>query len=221
MNRSKFLSILAMPFLGLLLFSSKNKEKQALLTDCNDPITPPVPEGPFYKNEMLNRIDITENKKGTPIEYIFMVEDKNCKPIEGAIVDIWQCDAEGHYSDFDKEKTLGQTWLRGFQKTDHDGICKFKSIFPGWYDGRITHIHAKVHNNGNTLLTTNLFFKKEIEDKIHQKPLYPKGPNPVPILDDIELKRLDKDNKRHDTLLMDVLSNGKGELTGQYKFAMV
>jgi protocatechuate 3,4-dioxygenase beta subunit len=221
MNRNKFLSMLGMPFLGLLFFSSKNKEKQALLTDCNDPITPPVPEGPFYKNEKLNRIDITENKKGAPIEYIFMVEDKNCKPIEGAIVDIWQCDAEGHYSDFDQEKTLGQTWLRGFQKTDKNGICKFNAIFPGWYKGRITHIHAKVHINGNTLLTTNVFFKKEIEDKIHQKPLYPYGPNPVAILDDIELKRLDKDNKRHDTLLMEVTSNNKGELTGRYKFAVV
>jgi len=221
MNRNKFLSLLGLPFLGVLFFSPKNKEKQDLLTDCNDPITPPVPEGPFYKNEMLNRIDITENKKGTPIEYTFMVEDKNCKPIEGAIVDIWQCDAEGHYSDFDREKTLGQTWLRGFQKTDQNGMCKFKAIFPGWYDGRITHIHAKVHHNGSPLLTTNLFFKKEIEDKIHQKPLYPKGPNPVPILDDIELKRLDKDNKRHDTLLMEVSNNDKGELVGQYKFAIV
>jgi protocatechuate 3,4-dioxygenase beta subunit len=221
MNRNKFFALLGLPFVGLLLFSSKNKEKQVLLTDCNDPITPPVPEGPFYKNEKLNRADITESKTGTPIEYIFMVEDKNCKPIEGAIVDIWQCDAAGHYSDFEREKTLSQTWLRGFQKTDHTGVCKFKSIFPGWYDGRITHIHAKVHIDGNTLLTTNIFFTKEIEDKIHQKPLYPKGPNPIAILDDIELKRLDKDNKRHDTLLMDVVGNSKGELTGRYKFSVV
>jgi protocatechuate 3,4-dioxygenase beta subunit len=221
MNRSKFLSILGMPVLGLLFFSSKSKEKAALLTACDDPITPAVPEGPFYKNEKLNRIDITENKKGTPIEYIFMVEDKNCNPVEGAIVDIWQCDADGHYSDFDAEKTLGQTWLRGFQKTDKDGVCRFTSIFPGWYPNRITHIHAKVHSNGSNLITTNLFFKKEVEDKIHQKPLYTKGPNPMPILDDFELKKLDKDNKRYQTLTMDISDNGKGGLIGKYKFAIV
>ena len=221
MNRNKFLSLLGMPFLALLLFSSKNKQKQGLLTDCNDPITPPIPEGPFYKDEKLNRVDIRESKKGRQIEYVFMVEDKNCKPIEGAIVDIWQCDADGHYSDFDREKTLGQTWLRGYQKTDHTGTCRFRSIFPGWYTNRVTHLHAKVHINGNTLLTTNLFFKKEIQDKIYQKPLYTKGPNPIAIPDDFELKKIENNNQRYDTLLMDVIINDKEGLTGHYKFAIV
>jgi protocatechuate 3,4-dioxygenase beta subunit len=56
---------------------------------CDDPITPPLPEGPYYKDEKLNRIDITESKKGIPIEYAFLVEDKNCIPIPNAVVDIW------------------------------------------------------------------------------------------------------------------------------------
>ncbi|HEY2582335.1 MAG TPA: hypothetical protein VGI43_11040 [Mucilaginibacter sp.] len=220
MNRNKFLSLLSLPFVGLIFFSSKNKEKNDLLTACNDPITPPVPEGPFYKDEKLNRIDITEHKVGTPIEYVFKVEDKNCNPVEGAIVDIWQCDADGIYSDFKRENTLEQTWLRGYQKTDKDGVCRFKSIFPGWYTGRITHLHAKVHMEGGALLTTNLFFKKEVENKIHQKPLYPKGPNPTPLTEDFELK-VDKDSKRRDTLIMNVYNNDKGLLIGEYKFAIV
>ncbi|HEY4324735.1 MAG TPA: hypothetical protein VGN20_12140 [Mucilaginibacter sp.] len=220
MNRNKFLSLLSLPFVGLIFFSSKNKEKNDLLTACNDPVTPPVPEGPFYKNEKLNRVDITEHKKGTPIEYIFKVEDKNCNPVEGAIVDIWQCDADGVYSDFKQENTLEQTWLRGYQKTDKNGVCRFTSIFPGWYTGRITHLHAKVHMEGGTLLTTNLFFQKEVENKIHQKPLYSKGPNPTPLNEDFELKG-DKDTKRRDTLIMDVATDSKGQLIGQYKFAIV
>src|SRR5450432_1458246 len=106
MNRNKFLSVLGVSFLGTIFLSSKERKDVLLKNACNDPITPPVPEGPYYKDEKLNRIDITESKKGTPINYIFLVEDKNCLPIHDAIVDIWQCDADGAYSDFKAENTI-------------------------------------------------------------------------------------------------------------------
>jgi protocatechuate 3,4-dioxygenase beta subunit len=220
MNRKKFFSFIILPFVGSAFFFAKKKEFTPIQTDCDNPITPPVPEGPYYKNEKLNRIDITENKKGIPIEYIFKVEDKHCKPITGAIVDIWQCDTDGHYSDFETEHTMSQTWLRGFQKTDSNGECRFTSIFPGWYDKRITHIHAKVHINGKDVLTTNFFFPKDIETEVYKHPLYPKGINPISILNDIELK-VDKDTKRHDTLLMDVAKNKNGNLVAKYLIAIV
>ncbi|HRI22937.1 MAG TPA: hypothetical protein PLA68_18390, partial [Panacibacter sp.] len=203
MDRQKFLSVTGLSFLGAIFFSGKEKEVKNLLTDCKDPITPPVPEGPFYKNEKLNRIDITEHKKGVPIIYVINVEDNHCKPIEGARVDIWQCDTEGIYSDFKQENTLDQTWLRGYQVTDKNGECRFKSIFPGWYTGRITHVHAKVYLNDADVLTTNFFFTKDIENEVYKNPLYTKGPNSLTIQDDIELKA-DKDSVRHDTLLMSV-----------------
>jgi len=76
-----------------------------------------------------------------------------------------------------------------------------------------------VHLNGKTLLTTNFFFPKEIENNVYASPLYPKGPNPTPILQDFEL-RVDKDTKRHDTLLMDVRKD-KGILTASYKVSLV
>ena len=220
MNRNKFLSLIRLSFIGTFFFAAKKKKANEFLTDCDDPITPPVPEGPFYKDEKLNRADITEHKKGALIEYVFRVEDKHYKPIEGAIVDIWQCDAEGHYSDFEQEKTGNQTWLRGYQKTDAKGECRFTSIFPGWYPLRITHVHAKVRLNNGNVLTTNLFFHKEIEDEIFKNPLYPKGPNPIALSEDVEL-RVDKDTKRHDTLIMKVVKDAKGKLTGTYTFAVV
>ena len=159
-------------------------------------------------------------KKEISIDYIFKVEDKHCKPIEGAIVDIWQCDAEGHYSDFEAEKTLTQTWLRGYQKTDAKGECRFTSIFPGWYPKRITHVHAKVHINNTNVLTTNFFFKKDVEDEIFKNALYPKGPNPLSLAEDFELK-VDKDTKRHDTLIMNVAKDKNGNLIGTYTIAIV
>jgi len=218
MNRSKFLSLAGLSFLGVIFFPKTGKKN--MLNECNDPVTPPVPEGPYYKDEQLNRVDITEHKKGIPITYVFMVEDEDCKPVEGAIVDIWQCDADGHYSDYKAENTLNETWLRGYQKTGADGTCKFTSIFPGWYDGRITHLHGKVYLDGKTLLTTNFFFSKEIENYIYASPLYPKGPNPISILQDYEL-RVDKDTTRHDTLVMDVTKDANGNLVAFYKVALV
>jgi len=219
MKRNKFLSLIGLSFLSSVFFSARKKEADDLLTACNDPITPTVPIGPYYKDEKLNRIDITETKKGVPIDYIFKVEDKNCKPIEGAIVDIWQCDNDGHYSDFEKENTVNQTWLRGFQKTDKHGECRFKSIFPGWYTNRITHLHAKVHINNEDVLITNFFFTKEIENEVYKNPVYSKGPNPTTLAEDYEL-RGDKDTKRHDTLLMNVTKDRNGNLIGKYTIAL-
>jgi protocatechuate 3,4-dioxygenase beta subunit len=222
MKREKFLSLIGFGFVSSLFLSARDTSSKDLVTACNDPVTPPVPEGPFYKDEKLNRIDITESKKGTPIEYVFRVEDKDCKPIKNAIVDIWQCDNEGVYSDFKVENTVNETWLRGYQLTDENGMCKFKSIFPGWYEGRITHLHAKVHIENKTVLTTNFFFQKEMENEIYQSnaSLYPKGINPIPVLQDIELK-VDKDTKRHDTLLMKLEKDSKGNLTASYTIAIV
>lgn len=219
MNRQKFLSLTGLSFLGTIFLGSKKAGMNLLLTDCNDPITPPVPVGPYYKDEKLFRMDIVEQKKGTPIEYIFKVEDKHCKPIEGAIVDIWQCDADGHYSDFEKENSLGQTWLRGYQQTDKNGECRFKSIFPGWYSGRLTHVHVKVHLNEVNVLTTNTFFPKNVENKVYENPVYPKGPNPVTLQEDIEL-RGDKDSARHDTLVMKVDNDRNGNLVARYTIAL-
>jgi protocatechuate 3,4-dioxygenase beta subunit len=219
MNRNKFLSVLGLSFLGTSLLSGKRIQKSSMVTDCEDPITPPVPEGPFYKEENLNRMDITEGKIGKSIEYLFVVEDKNCHPIKDAIVDIWQCDREGMYSDFASENSLSQKWLRGYQKTDALGECRFSSIFPGWYEGRITHIHAKVHIRNQTILTTNFFFPQAIEHEVHTSSLYPKGPNPLSVLKDVEL-RVDKDLSRHDTLIMKVAKDAQGGLHASYRMAI-
>ena len=63
MKRNKFLSLISFGFIGSFLFSAKERQPGSMVTACDDPITPPVPEGPFYKDEKLNRFDITESKK--------------------------------------------------------------------------------------------------------------------------------------------------------------
>ena len=78
-----------------------------------------------------------------------------------------------------------------------------------------------MHVNGATVLTTNLFFPKEVENKVYQHHFYPKGPNPVKILEDIELK-VDKDTQRHDTLVMNVTmpADNNGVIVAKYTIAV-
>ena len=102
--------------------------------------------GPFYVAYDRVREDIVGGAVGLPMELeITVISSLTCKPIDNAAVDIWQCDAEGVYSSESSEDTVGETFLRGVQFTDKLGQVTFRTIYPGHYAGRTTHIHAKVH----------------------------------------------------------------------------
>ena len=110
-------------------------------------LTPEQTAGPFYFDVEQVREDITEGKKGTPLELLITVVDSSdCRPIKDAIVDVWQADAGGVYSGYINQgvDTTGQTYLRGIQVTDTNGRAKFRTIYPGIYPGRVPHIHFKV-----------------------------------------------------------------------------
>ncbi|MGB8938856.1 MAG: intradiol ring-cleavage dioxygenase [Streptomyces sp.] len=49
----------------------------------------------------------------------------------------------GHQGPTDDER-----YLRGTQLTDQHGYVEFRTVFPGWYQGRAVHIHTKVHVDG-------------------------------------------------------------------------
>jgi protocatechuate 3,4-dioxygenase beta subunit len=103
-------------------------------------------EGPFYVAVDDVRSDIVLAQAGLPLELtITIINTKTCKPLKHAAVDIWQCNADGVYSDEASENTTGKTYLRGVQFTDAHGRVHFTTIYPGHYAGRTTHIHAKVH----------------------------------------------------------------------------
>lgn len=69
-------------------------------------------------------------------------------------------------------------------------------------------------------LTTNFFFPKNIENEVYQSPLYPKGANPLSVLEDYELK-VDKDTTRHDTLVMPIIKDKKDRLIATYTIAII
>lgn len=136
-------------------------------------LLPEVTEGPYYIGRGLLRSDIREDRKGVPLTMRMQVVDAGCVAIEGARVDIWHCDAQGNYSGFSGQgsdainDTSGQSFLRGTQMTDAQGLVAFQTIYPGWYRGRATHIHFKVFLDRATLLTGQIFFPDGLSQKLY------------------------------------------------------
>lgn len=77
--------------------------------------------------------------------------------------------SNGSYSVGDAEAATGDdgTYLRGAQVADSNGVVQFVTIYPGWYRGRTTHIHCKVHIDKKTVLTTQLFIDDTITDQAY------------------------------------------------------
>ncbi len=102
-----------------------------------------------------------------------------CGPaLGGALVDVWQCDALGVYSDVRDPgfNTVGQKFLRGAQLPDADGIAEFLTIYPGWYPGRTVHTHFKVRTQPDAAtgyeFTSQLFYDDALTDLVHAQPPY-------------------------------------------------
>jgi protocatechuate 3,4-dioxygenase beta subunit len=128
-------------------------------------------EGPFYFDVDSIRSDIREDREGATLRLGVRVRDAAaCEPIPNAVVDVWHCDATGGYSGFEGED--GETYLRGAQATNRDGIVEFTTIYPGWYPGRTVHIHAKVHLDRQTVLTTQFYFDDEFSAKVFEGDAY-------------------------------------------------
>jgi protocatechuate 3,4-dioxygenase beta subunit len=122
-------------------------ERATTMPDCV--LTPGQEEGPFYIDLAQVRQDIVENRPGVPLALALTVVDSDtCEPIRNAAVDIWHCDALGVYSGEPSEGSEGETYLRGIQLTNGNGLAEFATIYPGQYTERTTHIHVKVHIGG-------------------------------------------------------------------------
>jgi len=142
-------------------------------------LTPELTEGPYYiANEKVRR-NITDGRPGAPLLLrLSVVDASTCKPIKGALVDIWHADAGGVYSGFGSGAG-SRTFMRGIQRADATGVATFQTVYPGWYQGRAVHIHVKVHLGGNVVHTGQLFFNDSFTDAVYKRTPYSKRPNPT------------------------------------------
>jgi len=133
-------------------------------------LTPEMTEGPYYVSGEKVRRNITEGRPGASLGLALTVADAStCKPIKGAAVDIWHCDALGVYSGV--QGNTG-TFMRGVQRTDASGLAHFATVYPGWYTGRAVHIHVKVHIGGNVVHTGQFFFDDALTDAVYTRAPY-------------------------------------------------
>jgi protocatechuate 3,4-dioxygenase beta subunit len=193
-SRRKLMQLGGLGLTALLTGARRSRSSIIASNDAVPPnlvscvLTPEQTEGPYYIAREKVRRDITEHRSGTPLKLrLTVVDAATCKPIKGAAVDIWHCDAGGIYSGFIAASTGGapsggsgptdkRTFLRGIQFTDARGYAEFLTIYPGWYRGRTVHIHVKVHLNhdtvGHVVHTGQLYFQDSLTGKVYQAQPY-------------------------------------------------
>lgn len=116
-------------------------------------------EGPFYTPNTPLRTALRESGTvGTPLVIEGRVLSTDCRPVAGAVLDIWSCDGSGIYDN-------DGFHLRGHQFTDGNGAFRVETVKPGDYHlfgaHRTPHVHVKVQGRNTALLTTQLYFPGE------------------------------------------------------------
>lgn len=137
-------------------------------------VTPTQTEGPFYpivdqidKDADLTRVEgRDETAQGEVIVVEGRVLDESGEPVEGALVDVWQANANGRYAHEADPNPAPldpnfQSWAK--MVTDDEGRYRFRTIKPGAYKvadewSRPPHIHFKVARRGYRELTTQMYF---------------------------------------------------------------
>lgn len=95
-----------------------------------------------------------------------------CRPLSGARVDIWHARADGLYSGYQGQgddhaiDTTGGTFMRGTQIADSQGEVSFRTVYPGWYEGRTAHVHFKVFTDEKNVLTGQMYFPDALSQYI-------------------------------------------------------
>lgn len=140
-------------------------------------LTPAQAEGPYFVDERLSRSDVRDDPATgnvTPGALLTLdlavtaIAGKQCSPLRDAIVDIWQCDAVGNYSDVNDARAT--RFLRGYQATDANGRVRFTTIYPGAYQGRAVHIHLMIRTQApgrSVKFTSQLYFDDTVTDRVH------------------------------------------------------
>ncbi|MES2689950.1 MAG: T9SS type A sorting domain-containing protein [Bacteroidota bacterium] len=157
-------------------------------------LIPSETEGPFpldlTENSTYFRQDVRETKTGVKLTLKMKILGlANCEAMQNVRVNIWACDKDGLYSGYSQTNNPGQaglTYLRGWQMTDAGGEVEFTTIFPGWYTGRICHIHFQVYVSSVYRAVSQLTFPAETKNTLYAEntSLYTKGSDPMTVATD-------------------------------------
>lgn len=137
-------------------------------------VLPPMTDGPFYpprgwRGQGENRdwdADLTRTgalrpARGEHLALQLQVADARGRVIDGAEVEIWQCDALAAYRHPGVRAEPGRhdPAFQGFgaARSAADGSVLFRTIRPVPYPGRTPHIHVKLRHSSFGELSSQLF----------------------------------------------------------------
>ncbi|HEX8166780.1 MAG TPA: protocatechuate 3,4-dioxygenase [Beijerinckiaceae bacterium] len=132
--------------------------------------TPRQTTGPFYPvkfppdtdSDLVVLRGSAAKAEGVVTHVMGRVLGLDGKPIPGAAVEIWQCDARGHYlhpDDAGPRDAAFQGYGRAV--SGPDGAYRFRTIRPVPYPGRTPHIHFAVKAPGRRELVTQMYVAGE------------------------------------------------------------
>lgn len=189
MNKREFLKSA-----GLLGFASFIPGKTKILSATRETLgecvlIPSETAGPFpldlTENTFYFRNDVREDREGIQLNMkMKIIGQDNCEPMQNVRVNIWHCDKDGNYSGYGTE--TGLTYLRGYQFTDVNGEVEFITIFPGWYPGRVCHIHFQVYVSSAYVAVSQLTFNQDQKQALYDEhgDIYTAGDDPLTPDDD-------------------------------------
>ena len=130
--------------------------------------TPRQTTGPFYPYDHSLESDADLVRvggrdtlaKGVITHLSGVVKDDRGRPVPGAQVEIWQCDANGRYHHpRDRRNAPLDENFQGYgrSRTDAGGGYRFRTIRPVAYPGRAPHIHFTVRGPGFEPLVTQMY----------------------------------------------------------------
>jgi protocatechuate 3,4-dioxygenase beta subunit len=123
-------------------------------TDGDEPTEEQI-EGPYFKPRSPIRADlVTPSTRGKLVTMEGRVLTRSCRPVGGALLDLWHADENGDYDNSGFR-------YRGHIFSDASGVYRFRTILPGLYPGRTRHYHFKVQAQRLPILTTQLYFPGE------------------------------------------------------------
>ena len=128
------------------------------------PFYPPPDQRPQDTDWDLVKMESRVREAGGEVLHLSgRVLDEDGAPLANALVEIWQCDANGRYhhvGDRSSDRPLDEDF-QGFGaiRTDADGRYRFRTIKPVPYPGRTPHIHARVLRQDGRELVTQIYLE--------------------------------------------------------------
>ena len=115
--------------------------------------------------QLIADFDKAPEANGDLLFLFGQVLDVNGNAVPNAQIEIWQTDASGVYDHPNDPGTASRDQsfqFFGSAVADADGWYAFRTILPGRYEPRPRHIHYKVKQGGETLLTSQFYFSDDV-----------------------------------------------------------